>query len=226
MPKLYLLLLLSCVLVSYCYSETTHIDSLTVKAKLGNAQAQVDLGLCYWKGNGTDVNYDLAIEWFRKSAAQNFASGEFALGGCYYKGEGVEESRVEAINWFKKAAEHGDMYAQATLAECYEDTDEGNEGFFDMKEAIKWRLKAADNGHPQSQYYLGLWYNLGENVPQSAKESYYWWLLAYEAGNEFVLESIETVIDHLTPVEKKEAENKVTKWFATHHADLVYKFPK
>lgn len=46
------------------------------------------LGSLYAKGQGVPQNYDQAVVWYRKSAAQGEPSGEFNLGARYERGKG------------------------------------------------------------------------------------------------------------------------------------------
>ena len=53
----------------------------------------------------------------------------------------------------------------------------------DDKEAVKWYRLAAEQGHAQAQYNLGLMYANGEGVPEDDKEAVKWYRLAAEQGH-------------------------------------------
>lgn len=53
----------------------------------------------------------------------------------------------------------------------------------DFLEASQWFLKAANQGHVLSQYYLGWLYNNGKGVPQDYIQAVYWYKKAAEQGN-------------------------------------------
>ena len=78
-------------------------------AEQGNADAQCNLGLCYWSGK--DVEYDApqAFYWFRQSAEQGYASAQYWLGCCYKNGEGVKKDKPQAFYWWRQAAEKGNV---------------------------------------------------------------------------------------------------------------------
>ena len=59
------------------------------KAEQGDAKAQSNLGVMYYKGQGVTRNYAEAAKWFRKAAEQGFAEAQYNLGVMYYKGQGV-----------------------------------------------------------------------------------------------------------------------------------------
>jgi len=56
-------------------------------------------------GNGYGVPEDdaEAVRWYRLSAAQGFASGQYNLGVMYANGEGVLRSGAAAADWYYKA---------------------------------------------------------------------------------------------------------------------------
>ena len=43
------------------------IEKLEEQAKQGDAEAQINLGICYYKGNveGVKQNYEEAVKWFK-----------------------------------------------------------------------------------------------------------------------------------------------------------------
>ena len=70
----------------------------------------------YERGQGVDVNYKKAIEWWEKAAEQGHAQAQFFLGVlCEFGPQGVDQSDSMAIRWFAKAAAQGDEQAQARI---------------------------------------------------------------------------------------------------------------
>ena len=55
--------------------------SLKDKAKAGNADSQVALGVAYLQGNGVERRYDQAELWFQKAYAQGSRDAAGWLGG-------------------------------------------------------------------------------------------------------------------------------------------------
>ena len=84
-------------------------------ADSGNADAMLELALCYKAGRGTKKNQTLSFEWLSKAAENknNFALRYVAR--CYYTGTGVKENREKAILFYKRAATGGDGAAQEFL---------------------------------------------------------------------------------------------------------------
>ncbi len=76
----------------------------------------------------------------------------------------------------RELAEEGDAEAQFNKGCLYY-----SEG--DFLEASKWFLKAANQGHVSSQYYLGLFYEDGKGVQQDHIQAVYWYRKAAEQGD-------------------------------------------
>ena len=76
-----------------------NIDSLTQQAESGNPQAQRELGVCYYKGDGVPQDYTEAVKWFLKAAEQGDATAQLCIGNCYDFGNGVPQDYSEAVKW-------------------------------------------------------------------------------------------------------------------------------
>jgi hypothetical protein len=82
------------------------IKAIKKKADSGDAVAQLELGNCYYYGNGVEKNNIKAVEWLTKSAQQGNATAQSNLGECE-KGMGVAKNHTTAYQWYKKAADAG-----------------------------------------------------------------------------------------------------------------------
>ncbi|MDG2286187.1 MAG: tetratricopeptide repeat protein, partial [Alphaproteobacteria bacterium] len=85
-------------------------------AEQGNADAQFNLGVMYYNGDGVTQDYVEAAKWYRKVAEQGDAEAQNKLGFMYRKGEGVTQDYAEAVKWYRKAAEQENVMAQYSLA--------------------------------------------------------------------------------------------------------------
>ena len=83
---------------------TMNIDELKQRAEAGDADAQFELGMCYYNGDDVKENEEVAVLWFQKSAEQGYAKAQSALGECYNYGNGVELNYTEAAKWWRLAA--------------------------------------------------------------------------------------------------------------------------
>jgi len=82
-------------------------DELLLKARSGDAPAQLLLADEYLFGKNRPVNPVLAAYWYRQAAKRGDPTGEYNLGCCYEYGWGVEKCRHEALILYSRAAERG-----------------------------------------------------------------------------------------------------------------------
>lgn len=152
----------------YCYQKS---------ADLGYIDGIYYLGRCYWYGCGTPQNYNMSFKCFNKAANAGLADAQYYLGLCHElkRGTGQEFDLSVTKAWYQKAAnqgyeealvalhvltirekaDNGDKDAQFTLATFY---DNSNRDRYDQALSREYLLKAAANGHPEAQYYVGLDY--------------------------------------------------------------------
>ncbi len=147
--------------------------------KQGNAEAQCNLGNCYYNGTGVEQDFKEAVKWYQKSAEQGNAEAQNCLGDCYYHGKGVEQDYKEAVKWYRKSAEQKNAKAQCNLGDCY-CYGEGIEQ--DLKEAVKWWIKSAEQKNAEAQYKLGNCYYYGKGVEQNFGKAVKWYQKSAEQG--------------------------------------------
>ena len=184
----------------------TELNETEVRAEHGDAKAQFDLGCAYFWGDGLAKDDVEAVKWWRKAAEQGHAEAQYDLGYCYAAGYGVTNDTHEAIKWYRKAAEQGERQAQCQLGLYYEGlkiqgeevksaevlkppnqrqwhAEEGDEAANDEIEAAKWFRKAAEQGEPTAQSWLGELYCMGSGVPKDTAEGIKWYRKSAEQGN-------------------------------------------
>ncbi|MBQ0062898.1 MAG: sel1 repeat family protein [Prevotella sp.] len=148
-------------------------------AEQGDADAQYNLGACYYNGYGVTKSYAEAAKWYRKAAEQGDADAQCMLGICYYGGDGVAKNYTEAVKWYRKAAEQGLAQAQYNLGNSY---NNGKGVTKSDTEAVKWYRKAAEQGLAEAQYCLGNFYYNDEGVTKDYAEAVKWYRKAAEQG--------------------------------------------
>lgn len=155
-------------------------------AKLGDKEAQRDLGTLYYDGIGVERDDSKAFEWMKKSAegedgdpqAQSF------LGAFYAEETGVEKNTEEALKWFKKAAELGEPNAQINLGKMYMNgTLNGTPKEKNPEKALFWIKKAVSQANSDAQAILGSWYYEGTGVKKDYDEAFKLFKKAAEQGN-------------------------------------------
>lgn len=121
------------------------LRKLRGSAQAGDAQAQYELGECYYFGRQVAENNVAAVEWYKKAAEQGLDQAQYKLGICYDRGEGmIAANKFEAVKWYRKAAKQGNADAQAALGNCYRN---GIGVAKDEAKAVKWLNKAVAQGH-------------------------------------------------------------------------------
>lgn len=120
-------------------------------SRLGNAEAELGLGLLYDLGNGTQQNSQTAFLWYNAAAEAGLPAAEFNVAAMYDSGRGVAQSNQNAALWYAKAAAHGHHRAQFALAQLYEH-GEGVPQNPDL--ATAWLRDAADGGLPAAAVRL------------------------------------------------------------------------
>ncbi len=63
----------------YSNERDRYFTEIYNAAEQGDAQAQLNLGVCYWNGNGVAKDYAEAVKWFRKAAEQGINEAIEAL---------------------------------------------------------------------------------------------------------------------------------------------------
>jgi hypothetical protein len=144
-------------------------------------------------------------------------AAQVLLGDCYASGKGVTRDLNLAAEWYRKAAEKGDIGAELHLAALYRD---GGKNFpRDMAQAADWYRKAAELGDVTAQATLGVLYSIGQGLPHSDIEAYYWLDLAAAVkgpNQEKYAANRQLVGAHLTVDELAEVEERAAKWLAAH----------
>ena len=190
------------------------IDSIAQKAEQGDAIAQYNLGLMYYKGQGVLQDYKEAVKWYLKAAEQGHASAQFNLGLLYYRGQGVLQDYKKASKWYRKAVEQGNAPAQVNLGRMYAS---GRGVIQDYKEAVKWYRKAAEQGHAYAQSSLGVIYANGRGVLQDYVQAHAWYNVASANFSELVSElgskKRDQVAELMTPEQIAKAQELAKEYF-------------
>ena len=143
---------------------------------------------------------------------------EVAVGDCYAAGKGVARDPQQAAAWYRKAAEQGFVPGEVHLADLYRD-GAGKSLPRDMRQAAEWYRKAADQGDPGAQGTLGMLYTLGQGVPQSDVEAYFWLDLAASVPGpnqaQYAMNR-QNVGTRVTANQLDEIQDRVAKWQAAH----------
>ena len=111
-------------------------------ADLGFVPAYSCVGYAYVHGEGTEKNYEKAVEYFRKGEKENNAFCISNLGLCYSKGLGVAQDKRKALEYYKRAADMGHEQAKKNYESLKKELGNGNSttgtgGFGSFNEEFK-----------------------------------------------------------------------------------------
>lgn len=153
--RLFSLIILSfCLSLSACSSPTEREFKNTAKlAEQGQVNAQFRLSQMYFKGVGTETNYQQGLIWIKKAANQ----GNF-----------------EAFEWLHTEALQGNQGANQFLSNLM---DNDNSLF------SQWLLLQAKKGDTQAQYAVGWMYDLGKGLIEDPYSAMKWYRKAASQGN-------------------------------------------
>ena len=88
------------------------------------------------------------------------------------------ERQTESLDALRQLAEQGDAEAQYQLGMLYRTKE-----YLHYKEASRWLLKAAEQGHPEAQNAAGEMLREGKKIQRNLKEAFKWFSLAAEQGD-------------------------------------------
>lgn len=74
------------------------------QAQTGDATAQTYVGEIFEKGGAGAPDYESAVIWYRKAAAQGHGRAAMNLGYLYEQGLGVAKDPQQALQWYRKAS--------------------------------------------------------------------------------------------------------------------------
>lgn len=157
-------------------------SALQIAARAGDPAAAFLVAGRYAEGRGTDADLDAATKWLGYAVQRGSALAALRLGALY---ESAGKDMGEARRFYTWAAEQGNVRAMHALAMLLsEGTLPGLNGKPDWTGALKWFRAAADLGHRDSQYNLGVIYARGLGVSADAAEAWKWLDLAARQGDE------------------------------------------
>lgn len=198
MNKLLTILLLA---LSVSVMGQTYSKDLEKSAKKGNGTDQKDLGICYLKGFGVEVDYKKAYKWLNESSRLGYADGLYYLATMYEQdivpskfsdtnkawelyeqsaGLGYKESIDKLIQRYRQSNDSNNL-----IKWLKKDVESGNfisqfelgKLYYDKKQysdAEIWLKKAANRGNAEAQYLVGQMYLEGKNgQPDNIKAKKY-----------------------------------------------------
>lgn len=199
-----------------CYQNEDYTGALNYWQKsmeLGNLEAKYHIANLYYFGEGVEIDYTKAFEYFFDCATSNeeglhVTNSCFNVANAYFKGEAVEENLEKAFAWYHRAADLGHPSACFNIGASYFRGDPYNQ---DFDKAFKYLMVAANDGFAIAQYMIGVLYTAGRGCNQDIEAARYWLTEASNQGDEnakMVLENLPKVEEEKTEEEKRLEEYK------------------
>lgn len=157
------------------------LRELRARAVAGDADAQLNMGGVFFKGQEVGQDDAEAAKWFLLAAGQGHPQARFNLGMMYATGQGVAQDHAEAAKWYRLAADQGLALAQLNLGVAYVT---GQGVLKNEIEAARWIRLAANQGEVQAQFNLAVMYTNGQGLKQNFTEAHRWARLAALQGHE------------------------------------------
>ena len=155
------------------FEKAAALDSL-----LDRGLALSNLGQLYQSGlmkkkdksPSREKNMEKALHYYKLSAKQGNADGQFKLGYMYRK-----HNTAEALYFYRLSAEQGHPEAQRELGRIYE---KGVVVARNLKEAVHWYRLAAKKGDVWAQFELAYIYDRAQNYERAV----YWYGVCIAQG--------------------------------------------
>jgi len=166
-----------------------------VAADGGLVDGQVDLGVMYYLGRGTDRDYNEALAMFIKASKQRSHRAEYYIGIIYELGRGVEQNYMKALRWYEISAISGNKLAAYNAGLSHY---QGRGTSVSMTEALKYYKISAELGYRDAQFRLGNMYYLGEGTDRKLEDAFVWLMVAQLNGHKVARLAFRLVMKKMT----------------------------
>lgn len=187
-------------------------------AKRGNAEAQYNLGYCYEKGVGVEIDQNQAIKWYQKSAEQNHLDAEYALMMAFAEGKGVEKNPEKAFQFALRCAEKKDPTCMFNVIGSYQD---GKGVEKDSVKMLDWAFQLAKLPNPKNQYQSGKitssrlqiaqLYTQGDLVEKDLYQAYKWYLIYNENKRDVAFLQQQQIIAKIKSIETQLSQEQINQ---------------
>jgi len=145
-------------------------DKQLTLAKVGDVDAQYQVGLAYETGANVTVDEAEAARWFRQAALQGNVEAQYHLARLVSRGtKGLKQDYPTALKLYQDAAAKGYAPAMDALGQAYQ---QGRGTEVDLTKAAEWYQKAADQKLADAQNNLGMLYLEGKGVARDLNKAF------------------------------------------------------
>lgn len=142
-----------------------------------------DIESCYQIGINYEEleKYPQAIKYFDLASKGGHSNAQFKLGNIYYEGKKATRNIDEAFHYYKLSS-RWNKDASFKVAQMYL---KGDGIKIDFKKALEYFIKANEQGHLDTEYYIGLIYaSSSTDLNLNYKEAIKWWKISVEKKDE------------------------------------------
>jgi uncharacterized protein len=200
--------------------QDNFLSNLDIAAQTGDADAQMFLGMLYFKGDDYSLpkNPEIGKAWSIKAIDSGNVCAMVMLGYLYKEGQIVNRDYDEAAHWLRLAADNGGHEAQWELLKMY------NESLItpqDDDEVRRLIIQTAENGFIDSRAEAADIYLGGLGNPQDLVEAYKWISLAVVSAPDDaeLSKKRDEIAALMTDQQVIVAKNKVRLWKSNHHGE-------
>ncbi len=185
-------------------SYITYIEA----AKKGDANAQVEIGNCYYNGAGVNKDYGQALHWYKKAASKNNPAAQYNIGMLYNYGFGVKKDLGKAVSWYTKSAQQGYAMAQYNLGCCclY-----GQGITQNQQQALLWFKMGSEQNHTPSLYNAGMCYYNGWGIEKNPTMAAKYFQKAADLGHSAA--QLNLGVCYKTGAGVQKDESKAVYWY-------------
>ena len=145
-------------------------DKQLTLARVGDVDAQFEVGLAYETGTGVDADEAEAARWFRQAALQGNVEAQYHLARLVARGaRGLKQDLDTALKLYQDAASKGHPQAMNALGQAYQ---QGRGTEADLAKAAEWYAKAAELSLADAQNNLGMLYLEGKGVNRDLGQAF------------------------------------------------------
>ena len=143
---------------------------LRIEQTMADDRLHYRLGSMNLTGTGTNVNLNLAAEYFAKAVNLGDTDAMYGLGKLLLRIDYPDRNPEKAIDYLAQAAEKEHDYAQYLLGKTYL---QGKEIPQIISEGVHWLERSAEYGNQYAQYLLGKTLFQGELIEPNSEKAWY-----------------------------------------------------
>lgn len=173
-------------------------------AALGDANGLYNMGTCYARGLGVDLDDKRAYECFKAAADKGHPQAINNLGWCHLKGKGAKEDHTEAAKCFAKSADLGNAEGQLNYALALLS---GDGVAVNQRTAASLLLMAARQKNPDAINAYAVCISKGRGVKSDPALAAKWFRAAADLGHPPAMDNLASCYELGEGVEKSEAKS-------------------